>query len=212
MPKRNSDDLSKIKDGELINFETAEKYLSESDLAWCYDYLTHFNGAKAVRNVFGGINTEHAVHSKAQKLKNHPVVKSFLAYLIKENLDERAYNLKRTMQEVSNNAFANLKDMVDENGDVVPLKDMDRDTAAAISSLEVEVVGTMGEGESQVQILKKKLKLNDKNAALKTLCQYHGVLKSVVSGDPDNPIKVSSEMSEEVKGLMSGILKQKTSE
>lgn len=74
---------------------------------------------------------------------------------------------ERVLTEYAKIAFADIKLLYDENGNIKPIHDLDNDSAAAISAIE-----SSEEGTNPGTI--KKVKLSDKRAALDSICKVMG--------------------------------------
>ena len=100
--------------------------------------------------------------------------------------------IDRVLAEYAKLAFLDIRKAFDEDGNLVPIHEMDDDTAAAITGLEVEEVRAtveVDEGleaqphggalrrsrERQTVGRLKKVKLSDKKGALDSLAKYLGL-------------------------------------
>lgn len=89
---------------------------------------------------------------------------------------------ERVMLELARIAFADVRKIVDDEGKLLPLKDLDDDTAATLSGVEVEtrferdgteVDLTTGEEKPRfVSVQTTKVRRVDKNPALSTLAKH----------------------------------------
>ena len=97
---------------------------------------------------------------------------------IKELRAEREKRLDvsgdRIIRELAKLAFFNSQDLYDDDGRVKPIHELDRDTAAAITSVEVEERVT-GEGETGTLEFTRKIKMADKKGALELLGKNQGL-------------------------------------
>jgi hypothetical protein len=69
-------------------------------------------------------------------------------------------------------ALFDARKMFDDRGNLVPITDLDDDTAAAIAGLDVER-HTEGRGEGKEEYFVMKIKIASKTAALDTLARLH---------------------------------------
>jgi phage terminase small subunit len=80
------------------------------------------------------------------------------------------------LREMARLAFANLQDLYDENGALLPVSQLPRDLAAALTSVKVKtlaVEGTEVDSEAPASVLSTvEVKLADKRAALAELGKY----------------------------------------
>jgi len=84
-------------------------------------------------------------------------------------------DLERTLREVARLAYSDPRKLYDADGNLIPVLQLDDDTAATVASVEVEdVFDGRGEARRKVGEL-KKIKHWDKNAALEKAMKYHGL-------------------------------------
>lgn len=88
-----------------------------------------------------------------------------------------AKSAQDVFDELAKLGFANPKDYLDDNDQFVGMRNLSRDQAAAIASLEVETVLERGDDEDEqpLQVRKVKFKLHDKRAALVDLGKHFGL-------------------------------------
>lgn len=96
-------------------------------------------------------------------------VEELLAALEEKTLVSAA----KVICEVARIAFFDVRRLVHENGKPKSLHDIDDDTAAAISGLDVSSVGNDEIGVGEIL----KFKISDKNSALDKLCRHLGLYK-----------------------------------
>ncbi len=75
---------------------------------------------------------------------------------------------ERVLQEYARIAFADIRCIFDDNGTLVPLHELDDDTAAAVASVEVQ---TIGDKEGVMKTDTHKVKMYDKLNALGVLAK-----------------------------------------
>ena len=119
--------------------------------------------------------------------------------LIKENTKQIAEKLGLTLEKILSEyqkiAFSDIRNVFDDNGKIKKIKDIDEQTSAAISSIEIEDI-TVGRGESATSIGETvKIKRWDKKGALDSICRILGLNApdKVAPTDPDgNPLPQTS--------------------
>lgn len=85
---------------------------------------------------------------------------------------------ERVLQEYARIAFADIRCIFDDNGTLVPLHELDDDTAAAVASVEVQTIGDAdGVMKTDTHKLKMYDKLNALNVLAKRLKLYEDSLK-----------------------------------
>lgn len=97
----------------------------------------------------------------------------------------------RVLQEVARLAFSNIRDLYDENGELIPAHQLPEDVSAALSSMEIEF---RGRGEDSYPV--KKFRQYDKVAALNLATR---ILKLVEKGEGDAPAPEPPKMGVTLK-------------
>lgn len=131
-----------------------------------------------------------ALNATAKKLFRRPAVRLLLASLQEKQQKRHEVTMDRVVQELAKIGFSNMMDYItiDENGSAhCDLSTLTRDQAAAIHEASFETVMSNdpdaleaagedadGEGKKRVAVLKGKIKLADKKAALETLLKHLG--------------------------------------
>jgi hypothetical protein len=86
----------------------------------------------------------------------------------------------RTILEIARVAYSDVRDVLDENGDLLPPTEWSDDAGAAVSDMDTEV-RMVGRGNAAVPITLRKIKRFDKNAALSLLARQ----QRLVGGEND---------------------------
>ena len=102
-----------------------------------------------------------------------------------------AITIDRVVAEYGKLAFLDIRQAFDSEGRLLPIREIDDDTAAAIAGIEVED-RTSGSGEAISAIRLHKIKLNDKKGALDSLAKYLGMFKERVelTGKDGAPLQI----------------------
>jgi len=90
-------------------------------------------------------------------------------------LDAAGVNAKRVMLELARVAFADVRQLYDEHGNMIPPHLMDDDTAATITAIDVEV-SMRGSGENAEPVITKKIRRADKMGALTLLAKHFKIV------------------------------------
>ena len=114
---------------------------------------------------------DSAVWPKASNLAALDTVRARIAELRAKAAAAHEVTVERITAELARLAFFDVRRLVDDNGDPLPLRQLDDDTARAITGLEVVRVGNALVGEGEVL----KVKFSDKRAALELLGQQIGM-------------------------------------
>jgi hypothetical protein len=95
-------------------------------------------------------------------------IRKYRSDLIQKQLEAADVTTERTLMEIARIAYWDPRKMFDENGDLIPITELDYDTAAAIAGLEVER-RTEGRGDAREVYHVLKIKIASKVAALDLL-------------------------------------------
>lgn len=165
---------------------------------FCQQYIVDLAGSKSA--VRAGYSVKSA-GSIATALLARPDIKARVAVLQEASRKRLEITADRIRNELAKLAFSNMADYtsVTEEGEYlgVNLAEIDRDTMAAVSSLETETVIDPSDPYKKRTIQKNKIKLHDKRGALDSLAKLTGLDKGVVTlqnpdGSPITPhIKIT---------------------
>jgi phage terminase small subunit len=123
----------------------------------------------------------------ASKLLSNPIIKAEVEKRKTEIMEKQRITTEKILKELGQVGFAVITDYFtwDEDGKVKlkPSKELSRDKAAAIASIEKTKDGF-------------KIRLHDKNGALELLGRNKGAFpnKVAIGGDPENPNPISQEI------------------
>lgn len=136
-------------------------------------YLVHHVGARAAREAGYSVLSSGTI---AQRLLNQ--TEAIQAVIKREEartaikLEVSKENVLRRLAQI---AFANSKDLYDENSVPLPIQDIDDDTAALLGGFEVnELYAGMGQERQNIGVV-KKYKLRDPTKALDMLSKHLGL-------------------------------------
>lgn len=111
---------------------------------------------------------DESIWQRASKLAADVKVQSRFLELTTKAATVNEVTVERVIREIARLAFFDIRKLVDAEGRPKPLQELDDDTAAAISGLEVARVGNAVIGEGEVL----KFKIADKNSALEKLAKH----------------------------------------
>lgn len=148
--------------------------LNEKQRRFADEYLLSFNGTQSALKA--GYSKKTA-YSQANWLLKHPEVLNYLNSKKQKVDDKLNASLDRTLLELSRIAFSDLRKLFREDGSLIPIHELDADTAAAISGFDTEELYEFLNGEKNQIGLLKKVKRFDKNKAIEMLMKYHGAFE-----------------------------------
>jgi len=153
----------------LFELEDATISLTDRQKRFCIEYINaNFNGAEAARKA--GYEPNSA-HEQASRLLANDNIKQYIE-LLKKDLGLRlGITQERIAQEMAKIAFFNIADILEDNGNLKPIGEIPRDLSANIAGIEIV---SFDSGEDKGVCTIKKIKLNDKQAALTGLNKMLG--------------------------------------
>lgn len=108
-------------------------------------------------------------NAAATRMAQRPDIQARVAEIMRRGAARVEIDAARTLAELGRIAFADVRKLMDEDGNLRPITDLDDDTAAAIASVEVVV---RPDGLSTTH----KLRFWDKSTALNTIAKHLGML------------------------------------
>ena len=110
--------------------------------------------------------------SQAARLLTDVSLRSLIDELEKKHAERAGLSIERTLQEVARLAYADPRKMFRADGSLIPIHEMDADTAAAVASIEHDSIKGLDEAETGRTT---KIKVWDKNAALEKAMKHLGL-------------------------------------
>jgi phage terminase small subunit len=172
------------------------KPLTEKEELFCQSYLIDFNGARAAREA--GYSSDSAKEIACENLTK-PHIRARIQELRTEMGKSFNITRERIAQEYSRMAFGDIRKIFKADGSLLLPHEWDDDTAAIIAGLDTDELFE-GAGQDREQIgYTKKVKLNDKRAALDSLVKmmgYAAPTKTELTGADGNELnfKVSLDL------------------
>jgi hypothetical protein len=202
--------------------------LSDQQIRFCDEYLVDFNGKRAA--IAAGYAKKGAAAS-ASRLLTYVNVQAYLAKKKEKIATKLELSQERTLLEIARVALFDPRNLFDDEGKLINIKELDPDTAAVISSIEVDEdistdedddlgldldeedeadpVAPKGpktpKGPKVTGTVTKKVKLWSKMQALGLLSDYYGIKKPAPA--PPVNLNFNSLSTEDLKALQA--LKQK---
>jgi phage terminase small subunit len=126
---------------------------------------------------FSGKSRVWAVHHRKE-------VQERVQELVEQRFSKVSITAERTMKELARIAFADIRDLYDDNGDLLPVHLLSDDVAATVSRIEVEIEAQEREGvdedgeptKKRTLVVTKKIRQSDKMAALALLARHFKIV------------------------------------
>ncbi|WP_152051812.1 terminase small subunit [Tautonia marina] len=161
------------------------------------------NASESYRFAYDAENmSDEAIAVEACRLRDNPKVALRIEELRKYQLKRHEATADRVIAELARLAFLDIRKAFDEEGNLKPIHELDDDTAAAISGLEVETLFEGKGSEREAVGRLHKIKLSDKKGALDSLAKTLGIA-------PDKLIVMNQPLPEEDRALLDEYTKAK---
>jgi phage terminase small subunit len=137
---------------------------TRKQLFFVAEYLVDLNGTQAA--IRAGFSPRTAA-KQAPQLLARPCIQTAIREAMEDREKRTNIRSDKVLREIARIGFSDIRKAFDDSGELKQLKELDDDTAAAISSIEII---SSGDGS-----LIKKIKVWDKNSALEKLCKHLGL-------------------------------------
>ena len=156
-------------------------------------YIIHFNGTLAVKEA--GYK-----HRNADKIASQLLGKTRVSQAIRDKIEARAKRTQITQDKVVNElakvAFANIGDIISENGTIKSPSEWSDDAKGFIASVDVvELFNAEGQPVGYL----KKIRFHDKLKALEKLYQHTSTDRFHVNVEISNPDTIKLELAAQLK-------------
>lgn len=160
-------------------------------------YAISGNGTQSALDA-GYATTYNAAKTQAYLLNTNTDVQTYIKYLRRKAGKSLEVTQSRVLAEMARLAFFDIRDLLDEDGNLKRPRDWTDDVAAAVSGMDIgEVI--FGEEGSATKL--KKIKMASKEKNLEMLAKYLGMFVA----DKVDPQK---EGSEEAQAIVDAIIKR----
>ena len=153
------------------------------------EYLTDFNGTRAA--IAAGYSKKSA-RMTASRMITKANIQAEIAKLTEKRCGKLEITADRVLEELGKLAFFDPRKFFRADGSLVPVLELDDDTAMALAGLEVNELFE-GKGDEREMVgYAKKFKLADKGQNLERLGRYFKLFtdKIVPVGADDGPVKL----------------------
>lgn len=172
--------------------------------AFCRNYVQHFNADQAGQQV--GFARAYG----AALIANEPEIAHRIQELSEMQLKAADITAERVMLELGRIAFADIRQIFDEQGALLPIHEIGDDAAAALAGIEIEqtvqsdgfeyvtdlITGKRTKQKRYKQVRIAKVKRYDKNSALTTLAKHY----KIIGDEGDGINALASALGARLKG------------
>ena len=157
----------------MVNCGTLQNitFVTDKEEIFCNQYILDCNGsAAAVRAGY----SENASRQQAYELLKKEYIQDRISELQEARAKRTEITQDRVLQEYAKIAFFDIRKLVDDNGCVLPIGDLDDNTAGAIAGIEVQQSKESAGDETFSEGVTIKVKISDKRAALDSISKMQG--------------------------------------
>lgn len=156
--------------------DPSSKVFSARQRAFIVEYLRDKNATQAaIRAGYSAATARQLGHRLLTYVHIRAEVERLEAEQLAKVQAETGITLERTLREIARGAFHDPRRFFTTNGELVPITDLDDDTAAALAGFEVTELG--GRGEDAPIRFVSKIKLGDRKGYLDMLMKHLGGYK-----------------------------------
>lgn len=173
---------------------------------FCQVYIETGNASEAYRRSYDAKNMKpESINRKAKELLDNGKISARIKELQEKHLQRHNVSVDRVLREYSRIAFLDIRKAFNEDGNLKPIQEMDDDTVAAISGLDVEELFE-GKGAERKYIGNlHKIKLADKKGALDSIARHLGMFvdKAEITGKDGGAIEITNAKAALLRGIVS---------
>lgn len=145
--------------------------LTPKQEAFVREYLIDLNATQAA--IRAGYS-EKTAYSQGQRLLKNVEIAQALETAMAARSQRTEVTADRVLAELAKIGFGDIRKMFTESGSLVPVRELDDDAAACLSSIEITTRKVRGGDDDEVEEV-SKLKLWDKRAALVDIGRHLGM-------------------------------------
>lgn len=136
------------------------------------EYLLDLNATQAA--IRAGYSAKTA-QEQGSRLLSNVIIAQRIAEKRQELADNTGLSVERVLQEAMRLAFFDIRKLTDDEGNPIPVHQLDADTAAAIQGLELAT--ERGPDKESGPTIVRKYKIADKNSAIERLFKHLGLFE-----------------------------------
>lgn len=165
--------------------------MTEAQKRFCDEYLIDLNATRAYKVAYPNCKKDETACVNGSRLLRNAKVKEYIAIHQKKREERTQVTQDRVIQELAKIAFADIRELYDDNGNLKNVKCLEDEIAGAVSQLET-FEEYEGRGEDREYIGDtKKVKLLDKTKALELLGKHLGIFTDKLELDQTKPFEVN---------------------
>lgn len=155
------------------------------------------SGNAAYRKITGSEASHQSVAVEVRKIRRRPIVIARIAALRAELTEKSMLTKLDVLSELAKIAMFDIRNLYDEDGEMIPIHELDDATAACITGVEAQRLNTpTAEDPTKTTLLTAKVKLADKRAALVDIGKALGLFTDKIEHSGPNGIPLIPEYSQ----------------
>ncbi len=165
--------------------------MTEAQKRFCDEYLIDLNATRAYKVAYPNCKKDETACVNGSRLLRNAKVQEYIEIHQKQREERTQVTQDKVIKELAKIAFADIRKLYTENGQLRNVADLDDDIAGAISSLEtLEEYEGRGDNKEKVGDT-QKVKLLDKTKALELLGKHLGIFIDKLELDQSKPFEVN---------------------
>lgn len=147
--------------------------LTDKQIFFCKEYIIDLNATQAA--IRAGYS-EDSASVEGSRLLTNAKVQNYVQHIKDQRSKRLEITADRIAAELSKIAFSDVRNIFGPDGQLIPIKQIDDETAGAISSVKSyeNKVSDQEDGEQVVQGINREVKMHDKMKALELLGKHMG--------------------------------------
>lgn len=155
----------------VINFNYMKKITVKQE-KFCNEYIRTGNASEAYRLAYNCENMKiETIKNNAYKLLNQNDISTTVKELQKEIAERNKISIDECVSLLAKMARFDIADVYDENGDLKPIKEIDKDSRISIEEVNTE---SYFDKSNKSNVFVKKLKVGNKKTAIDMLMKHLG--------------------------------------
>ena len=155
------------------------KPLTEEQKRFVDAYLRTLSPTNAYIEAYGDVKQPYQA---AWQLLKQPTIAQYVEQRFAELSKDRGLTVQKVLDGLANVAFLDVRKLVGEDGELLPLDRLPEDVATAIGGVKV-TERYLGSGDNEQRVVTHEYKLTDRNPALTNLGRYFKMFVDVQQHD-----------------------------
>ena len=165
--------------------------MTDKQKAFIDEYLIDYNATRAYKEIYKGVKNDNVAAVNASNLLRNPNVKEYYDEKVKAKTKRAEINQDMVLKELARLGFFDARKLFADNGQPIPIKNLDDDTAACIVGIKVQ---ENYDSNGNFIGYTKEYKLADKKGSLELLGRHLGMFKDNVNLTADVGIKIVDDI------------------